>query len=128
MTLPQHLEPYMSQDSPTLLRALRLNVFPGAGEAGSLQSPADFLLGCISSSTCSSYLSYISSIPGLNTGSAKQLAVDISYLGDILDDLGHPVSGDLSSTGCLLRLSEDKWASESGGHNVKIVAMVRKLR
>ena len=110
----------------------RLGVFPGCSEAGvtaaSLQSPADFLLGCLSSSTCSTYLSYIASIPGLNTGSAKQLAVDISYLGDILDDLGHPVTSDLSSAGCLLRLSEDKWASESGGHNVKIVATVRKLR
>merc|ERR1719361_1786223 len=62
MTLPQHLDPYMSQDSPALLRALRQNVFPGGSETGSLQSPADFLLGCISSSTCSSYISYISSI------------------------------------------------------------------
>jgi len=128
MTLPQHLEPYMSQDSPALLRALRQNVFPGAGGATNLQSPADFLLGCISSSTCSSYISYISSIPSLNTGSAKQLAVDISYLGDILDDLGHPVSSDLSSTGCLLRLSQAQWAEESQGHPGKIVSMVRKLR
>ena len=128
MTLPQHLDPYMSQDSPALLRALRLNVFPGGSEAGSLQSPADFLLGCISSSTCSSYISYISSIPSLNTGSAKQLAVDISYLGDILDDLGHPVSSDLSSTGCLLRLPQTSWAQESQGHPAKVVSIVRKLR
>ena len=128
MTLPQYLEPYMSQDSPALIRALRQNVFPGAGDTGSLQSPADFLLGCISSSTCSSYISYISSIPGLNTGSAKQLAVDISYLGDILDDLGHPVSGDLSSTGCLLRVGEASWPEESQGHPGKIVSMIRKLR
>ena len=128
MTLPQHLDPYMSQDSPALLRALRQNVFPGGSEAGSLQSPADFLLGCISSSTCSSYISYISSIPSLNTGSAKQLAVDISYLGDILDDLGHPVSSDLSSTGCLLRLAQTSWAQESQGHPAKIVSLVRKLR
>ena len=110
----------------------RLGVFPGCSEAdvaaSLVQSPADFLLGCVSSSTCSTYLSYIASIPSLNTGSSKQLAVDISYLGDILDDLGHPVSSDLSSAGCLLRLSEDKWSAESGGHNVKIVATVRKLR
>ena len=130
MTLPQHLEPYMSQDSLALVTALKQAVFPGssAADAAALQSPADFLLGCISSSTCSTYLSYISSIPGLNTGSSKQLAVDISYLGDILDDLGHPVSTDLSSTGCLLRLSEDSWSQESGGHSSKIVNMVRKLR
>jgi len=130
MTLPQHLEPYMSQDSLALITALKQAVFPGSSEADTagIQSPADFLLGCISSSLCSTYISYISSIPALNTGSAKQLAVDISYLGDILDDLGHPVSGDLSSLGCLLRLAEDKWNQESGGHNSKIVATVRKLR
>merc|ERR1719384_58673 len=132
MTLPQHLEPVMSVDSPALVRALRLGLFPGCSEsdvtAASLQSPADFLLGCLSSSTCSTYLSYMASIPALNPGSAKQLAVDISYLGDILEDLGHPVSGDLSSTGCLLRLAEDSWAQEAAGHTSKIVTMVRKLR
>ena len=70
----------------------------------------------------------ISSIPSLNTGSAKQLAVDISYLGDILDDLGHPVSSELSSTGCLLRLAPSSWAQESQGHPAKVVSIVRKLR
>ena len=131
MTLPQHLDPVMSEESPALVTALRLAVFPGCPDsvtAASLQSPADFLLGCLSSSTCSTYLSYIASIPALNPGSAKQLAVDISYLGDILEDLGHPVSGDLSSTGCLLRLAEDSWAQEAAGHTSKIVTMVRKLR
>ena len=130
MTLPQHLEPYMSQDSMGLVSALKLAVFPGcsAADTAGLQSPADFLLGCISSSSCSTYLSYISSIPSLNSGSSKQLAVDISYLGDILDDLGHPISSDLSSTGCLLRLPEANWSQESGGHNSKIVATVSKLR
>merc|ERR1712210_195657 len=48
MTLPQHLEPVMSVDSPALVRALRLGVFPGCSESGVtsslLQSPADFLL------------------------------------------------------------------------------------
>ena len=43
----------------------RESVFPGSSalEAGAAQSPADFLLGCISASTCTSYISYISSIP-----------------------------------------------------------------
>ena len=44
---------------------VRESVFPGSSalEAGAAQSPADFLLGCISASTCTSYISYISSIP-----------------------------------------------------------------
>ena len=46
---------------------VRESVFPGSSaldlQATAAQSPADFLLGCISASTCTSYLSYISSIP-----------------------------------------------------------------
>ena len=45
----------------------RESVFPGSSalelQATAAQSPADFLLGCISASTCTSYISYISSIP-----------------------------------------------------------------
>jgi len=130
MTLPQHLEPYMSQDNAPLTRAFREAVFPGSSDTSGAaqQSPADFLLGCISSSSCSSYLSYISSIPSLNQNSSRQLAVDISYLGDILDDLGHPLSCDLASTAVLLRLPIEKWREEIGGHTSKVVAMVRGAR
>merc|ERR1712183_32414 len=130
MTLPQHLEPYMSQDNAPLTRAFREAVFPGSSDTSGAaqQSPADFLLGCISSSSCSSYLSYISSIPSLNQNSSRQLAVDISYLGDILDNLGHPLSCDLASTAVLLRLPMEKWREEIGGHTSKVVAMVRGAR
>eukprot|EP00090_Calanus_glacialis_P007990 TRINITY_DN16360_c0_g1_i1.p1 TRINITY_DN16360_c0_g1~~TRINITY_DN16360_c0_g1_i1.p1 ORF type:complete len:756 (-),score=324.33 TRINITY_DN16360_c0_g1_i1:133-2346(-) len=130
MTLPQHLEPYMSQDNAPLTRAFREAVFPGSSDTSGAaqQSPADFLLGCISSSTCTSYFSYISSIPTLNNNSSRQLAMDISYLGDILDDLGHPLTSDLSSTAVLLRLAMEKWREESGGHSNKVIAMVRQAR
>ena len=130
MTLPQHLEPYMSQDNMALNRAFRESVFPGSSEvtSASQQSPADFLLGCISSSTCSTYSSYIASIPSLTNNSARQLAVDISYLGDILDDLGHPLTGDLTSTAVLLRVQPESWQAECSGHNSKVVAMVHQLR
>jgi len=130
MTLPQHLEPYMSQDNAPLTRAFREAVFPGSSHTSGAtqQSPADFLLGCISSSTCTSYYSYISSIATLNNNSSRQLAMDISYLGDILDDLGHPLTSDLSSTAVLLRLAMDRWKVECGGHSNKVVAMVKQAR
>ena len=127
LNLPQHLEPYMTSNTP-LSRAFRQAVFPGSSSLGSSQSPADFLLGCISASTCSSYLSYISSIPRLTPTSCRQLAVDISYLGDILDDLGHPLSPELSSAGALLRLPAESLASESSGHPGRVVAIVTRLR
>ena len=117
----------MTSNTP-LSRAFRQAVFPGSSSLGSSQSPADFLLGCISASTCSSYLSYISSIPLLTPTSCRQLAVDISYLGDILDDLGHPLSPELSSAGALLRLPAESLASESSGHPGRVVAIVTRLR
>jgi len=130
MTLPQHLEPYMSQDNAPLNRAFREAVFPGSSDTSGAaqQSPADFLLGCISSSTCTSYYSYITSISTLNNNSSRQLAMDISYLGDILDDLGHPLTNDLSSTAVLLKVTMDKWKEECGGHSNKVIAMVRQAR
>jgi len=133
MTLPQHLEPYMSQDNAALCRAFRESVFPGSSalEAGAAQSPADFLLGCISASTCTSYISYISSIPSLTSTSARQLGVDISYLGEILEDLGHPLSADLASVAALskLQLSElNSSALSSGGHSSRACSLVARLR
>ena len=125
-----HLEPYMSHDNAALNRDFKESVCPGSSEVASAsqQSPADFLLGCISTSTCSTYYSYIASIPTLTNNSARQLAVDISYLGDILDDLGHPLTGDLTSTAVLLRVQPESWNVECSGHNPKVVAMVHQLR
>ena len=43
MTLPQHLEPYMSNDNPALTRALRERVFPycnGGGAGGAAAAVA----------------------------------------------------------------------------------------
>merc|ERR1719209_1182422 len=135
MTLPQHLEPYMSQDNAALCRAFRESVFPGSSalelQATAAQSPADFLLGCISASTCISYLSYISSKPSLTATSARQLAVDISYLGEILEDLGHPLSADLASVAALSKLQPADFNSgttSSGGHSARAVALVARLR
>merc|ERR1712203_616738 len=114
---------------------VRESVFPGSSaldlQATAAQSPADFLLGCISASTCTSYISYISSIPSLTSTSARQLGVDISYLGEILEDLGHPLSADLASVAALskLQLSElNSSALSSGGHSSRACSLVARLR
>ena len=88
MTLPQHLEPYMSHDNPALNRAFRERVFPycGSGGAGAAkdvlegETPADFLLNCIATATCQVYQDNILKIPQVSTNSAKQLHVDIGNL------------------------------------------------
>merc|ERR1712018_479883 len=89
MTLPQHLEPYMANDNLALSRAFRERTFPYCHSAKEVEeTPADFLLNCIATATCQVYQDNILRIPEVSPNSAKQLHVDIGYLGDILDDLG----------------------------------------
>ena len=97
MTLPQHLEPYMTNDNPGLTRALQERVFPHCSgvatvtaitdnstnqeESGSVDfqqnTPADFLLACIAQATCQCYLETILRIPEVSSNSTKQLYTDI---------------------------------------------------
>lgn len=128
MTLPQHLEPYMSGDTSNLARAFRQAVFPGSKNVGDCESPVDFLLGCIAVSSCESYLTAISAIPSLTNNSARQLAVDIGYLGDILDDLGHPLSPELSNMATLLKLPASTFREASVGFPSKLVQTIRTIR
>ena len=83
MTMPQHLEPYMTNDNPSLSRALQARVFPFCGSVTSSKSggenntPADFLLNCIARATCQTYQDHILKIPSLSVNSTKQLYTDI---------------------------------------------------
>lgn len=81
MTLPQHLEPYMTNENPALARALKERVFPFCGMTSTPKeesnTPADFLLNCISKATCQTYQDHILRIPTLSINSTKQLYTDI---------------------------------------------------
>ena len=82
----------------------------------------------LSRSTCSNYLSYILKVPSLTPNSARQLSVDIGYLGDVLDDLCHPLTSDLTSLVTLLKLPTDKYREDSAGQPSRLVSAVRNLR
>jgi len=143
MTLPQHLEPYMSNDNPALTRALRERVFPYCNGGGATamaaaggqapasdgtETPADFLLNCITTATCVVYQENILRIPEVSGNSAKQLHVDIGYLGDILDDLGHSLTDGLMSIVFLLKLNPSEYWSRSTEHPQKLVSAIRRMR
>ncbi|XP_023342815.1 conserved oligomeric Golgi complex subunit 7 [Eurytemora carolleeae] len=128
MTLPQHLEPYMTGDTVTLARAFRCGEFPGSTDTGDRDSPVDFILGCIAASTCRTYLDQLPRLPVLSANSTRQLGVDIGCLGDILDDLGHPLSSDLSSASALLRIPLTGFREESNGYPAKIVQVIKSIR
>jgi len=130
MTLPQHLEPFMSGDSSLLGRALRYGNIAGGKESGESadSAPVDYLLGCVAVSTCSKYMDQLTTIQGLPNNSARQLAVDIGYLGNILEDLGHPLSPDLASVSKLLRLDVKDYKAEAVNHPSNISTLVKKIR
>eukprot|EP00095_Tigriopus_kingsejongensis_P003579 maker-scaffold140_size315649-snap-gene-2.23 protein:Tk03579 transcript:maker-scaffold140_size315649-snap-gene-2.23-mRNA-1 annotation:"conserved oligomeric golgi complex subunit 7" len=130
MTLPQHLEPYMTNENPALARTFQERVFPycsGIGE-NSEQNPADFILACIANASCDTYQGVILKIPTLSTNSNKQLACDVAYLGDILEDLGHSLSEGLRNILTLLKLpAKDYWVASTGCPQ-KMVSTIRQMR
>ena len=52
----------------------------------------------------------------------------LAYLGDILEDLGHPLSDGLASVLELLRLSPSEYWTKSVGMPQKLVSDIRKIR
>jgi len=141
MTLPQHLEPYMTSENPSLSRAFQERVFPfcvGGISSRSKETendsntPADFLLSCIAKATCHTYQDHILKIPSLSINSTKQLYTDIGYLGDILEDLGHPLTENLGCLSRLLRLPAKDFIStslsNSEENSQKLVTQVQKMR
>nr|CAD7442660.1 unnamed protein product [Timema bartmani] len=129
MTLPQHLEPFLLQDNPSLTLALQV----ADAEYGSLSRDtegglADVLLGIIARGTCQTYCENIMGICELTPTAGKQLATDIDYLGNVLEDLGLNLSDHLQQVTTLLRLSSEEYQTKSSGCSPRLVAAVRQMR
>ncbi|XP_046996397.1 conserved oligomeric Golgi complex subunit 7 isoform X1 [Schistocerca americana] len=130
MTLPQHLEPFLLRDNPSLTLALRVadseyQAMSENSEAG----VADALLGIIARGTCQMYCENILGICELSTSGCRQLATDIDYLGNVLEDLGLALSEHLTQMSSLLRLSPDEYQTRSSGCAApRLVAAVRQMR
>ncbi|PSN54981.1 Conserved oligomeric Golgi complex subunit 7 [Blattella germanica] len=129
MTLPQHLEPFLLQDNPSLTLALQVadaeyGMLYGETEGGF----ADILLCIIARGTCQTYCDNILSICELGPSSCKQLATDIDYLGNVLEDLGLSLSEHLQQVSTLLRLSPEEYQTKSSGCSPRLVAAVRQMR
>ena len=78
MTLPQHLDPFLMQDNPSLTLALHMadakyELLSGEAEGGF----ADVLLGIVAQETCQTYCDNILGICEFGPAACKQLATDI---------------------------------------------------
>ncbi|XP_011502446.1 PREDICTED: conserved oligomeric Golgi complex subunit 7 [Ceratosolen solmsi marchali] len=127
MTLPQHLEPFLLKDNPSLTKALKI------ADSRYSEDPCEsgftnILLEIVAKEICQMFQDQTWSICELNTTACKQLATDIDYLGNILEELGLSLSENLQQMSQLLRLSPENYYSGSFGCNAHVVATVRQMR
>ncbi|KAL0984367.1 hypothetical protein UPYG_G00140530 [Umbra pygmaea] len=111
MSLPLHLEPFVTQEDPALELALHAGKLPFPPEQGDdlpeLDNTADYWLGSIARATMQTYCDAILLIPELTAHSTKQLATDIDYLSNVMDALGLQPSRTLQQILTLLRAKPD---------------------
>ncbi|XP_034415094.1 conserved oligomeric Golgi complex subunit 7 [Cyclopterus lumpus] len=113
MSLPLHLEPFVTQEDPALEMALHAGKLPFPPEQGDdlpeLDNTADYWLGSIARATMQTYCDAILLVPQLSTHSTKQLATDIDYLSNVMDALGLQPSRALQHIVTLLRAKPEDY-------------------
>ncbi|XP_062331248.1 conserved oligomeric Golgi complex subunit 7 [Osmerus eperlanus] len=113
MSLPLHLEPFVTQEDPALELALHAGKLPFPPEQGDdlpeLDNTADYWLGSIARATMQTYCDAILLIPELTAHSTKQLATDIDYLSNVMDALGLQPSRTLKQIVSLLRAKPEDY-------------------
>lgn len=113
MSLPLHLEPFVTQEDPALEMALHAGKLPFPPEQGDdlgeLDNTADYWLGSIARATMQTYCDAILLIPQLSPHSTKQLATDIDYLSNVMDALGLQPSRTLQHIVTLLRAKPEEF-------------------
>lgn len=124
LTLPQHLEPLLLLPSVQLRSALEQ-----CDERYSTSvASADVLLSLLSDECCALYEEKIGQILSVDTIGAKQLAIDIEYLGSVLEELGLSLSSRLQQTIVLLRAAPENYLSLSTGCDPRLVTAIRQIR
>ncbi|XP_007571519.1 conserved oligomeric Golgi complex subunit 7-like [Poecilia formosa] len=113
MSLPLHLEPFVTQEDPALEMALHAGKLPFPPDQGDdlpeLDNTADYWLGSIARATMQTYCDAILLIPRLSPHSTKQLATDIEYLSNVMDALGLQPSRTLQHIVTLLRAKPEDY-------------------
>ncbi|XP_065220959.1 conserved oligomeric Golgi complex subunit 7 [Planococcus citri] len=129
ITLPQYLEPFLSQENLPLNSVLPIlskeTENSNISEKGTY---ASILLTLVANGTCNTYSDHILNIIELGSSTAKQLAADINYLGNVLEELGIGLTENLQNILSLLRFSAEEYHSRSVGVSPKLVAAIRQMR
>lgn len=139
MTLPQHLEPLSAgfsegsgNDYSAMETALHTAKLPFSMEEDAQKSEidnmADKWLTSLVKATEHTYLEACLQIPSLSVHAARQLAVDLDYMGNVVDSLGLPVLKDITLIMKLLRATEEEYESVSQDVPKKLSHSVARIR
>lgn len=127
MTLPQHIEPFVLQDNPALVTALKHEQLPYTKPNDCVDHVADYLLSCIARGTLQIYFEAILKIPQLTSYANNQLITDIGYLCDVLDDLGLSPSENLCNLLLLLKASSQDYSKTAQGKPEYLVKTIKVM-
>ncbi|XP_050312701.1 conserved oligomeric Golgi complex subunit 7 [Anthonomus grandis grandis] len=131
MELPQHLEPFLFKVDGArgaLACALRPVDREYALAPPSEGALAQVFLRLVARGACDAFAEKILAIPHLSPTAVRQLAQDIGYLNDVLQDLGITMEDNLRQIATLLKLPADQYVTQSAGCSAKYVAAIRQLR
>lgn len=132
MSLPLHLEPFVTQEDPALELALHAGKLPFPPEQGDdlpeLDNTADYWLGSIARATMQTYCDAILLIPQLSIHSTKQLATDIDYLSNVMDALGLQPSRSLQHIVTLLRAKPEDYRQTAKLLPRRVVSTIAAVR
>ncbi|XP_062561020.1 conserved oligomeric Golgi complex subunit 7 [Armigeres subalbatus] len=124
LTLPQHLEPLLLSPSPALKYIMDFCEEKYKGE----KACADVLLFLIVEETTAMYQEKIDEIPSLSASGAKQLATDIEYFGNVLEEISLTLCTNLQQIVSLLRAPLQQYNAISAGCNPRVVTSIRQKR
>lgn len=132
MSLPLHLEPFVTQEDSTLELALHAGKLPYPPEQGDelpeLDNMADYWLGSIARATMQTYCEVILQIPELTLHSAKQLATDIDYLINVMDALGLQPSKTLQNIVTLLKTKPEDYRQTAKSLPRRLASNIATMR
>ncbi|XP_032828322.1 conserved oligomeric Golgi complex subunit 7 [Petromyzon marinus] len=132
MSLPLHLEPFVTQEDPALELALRTGKLPFPPEQGEesqeLDNMADYWLGSVARATMHMYGEMILQINLLSPHSTKQLVTDIDYLVNVMDAIGLQPSRALQQILTLLKARAEDFRQAAKAVPRRMASSVAAMR
>ncbi|KXJ29523.1 conserved oligomeric Golgi complex subunit 7 [Exaiptasia diaphana] len=119
LTLPQQLEPFITQENPALSAAMKTGKLPFPDEQDEGVDPASHWLGSIARGTLHTYTESILRIHELTPYSTKQLLADIEYFCNVLEALEVEPNTSLNDIMTLLKASPEEFHETAADKNVE---------